>query len=187
MEVNTLNNIVKYIFIIGIIGVLIYIVFYMRKINTNNWIIEGSDDKLTFTSPKKTMMFSISEKDNGIIVKNHLIKSSSDNLEFIDSSNNSISSLNKKEFRLGGVAITDSTDNPNSDIRGVHFSNTRINKPIVYISDHGLLWPEQNMLLKSDHGPKNPQFQVHDLTNSKIVLAAPSSVQESNDIVRSYY
>lgn len=186
MELNTLNNIIKYIFLIGIIATLVYIVFYMRRINTGGWSITENDGTLSFTSPNNTMVFRISEKDNSIIVKDHTIKSTPTDLEFIDKSNNKISSINGRDLTIGRLTISDTLDNERPELRGVKFKNNTLQKDISYISDFGMFWPQQNMYLKIDHGPRSPQFQLHDLTNRKIVFQAPDRV--SGDIeIRSYY
>lgn len=175
VQLGTLGTISKVVFALSVIGILIYIVVTMQKINPGGWKIIGDDTSIKFISPKNESVLSISDKDKGIYVKNYLVHADNTGLHFKSPKNVLMATLREKEMDIGGITLADNTDvRPDAGSQGLKIYNNKVGKDISYISNLGLRIPEYNLLLKGDGYPSNPKFQVYDLKNNKVLLSVPS-------------
>lgn len=181
VQLGTLGTISKVLFGLVVIGILIYIVITMQRINPGGWKIIGDNTSLKFISPKNESLLTISEENQGIYVKNYLVQADNNGLHFKSPKNVLMSSLRERELDIGGITLSDNTeDRPDVGRQGLKVYNNKVGKDLSYISNLGLGIPEYNLLLKGDGFPSNPKFQVYDLKNSKVLLSVPSGSFEYN-------
>lgn len=181
VQLGTLGTISKVVFALAVIGILIYIVITVQKINPGGWKIIGDDTSLRFVSPNNESVLGVSDQDKGIYVKNYLVQADETGLHFKSPKNVSMATLREKEIDVGGITLADNTDDrPDAGSQGLKIYNNKVGKDISYISNLGLRIPAYNLLLKGDGFPSNPKFQVYDLKNNKVLLSVPSGSFEYN-------
>lgn len=181
VQLGTVGTISKVVFALVVIGILIYIVITMQKINPGGWKIIGDDTSLKFISPKNESLLTVNQQDQGIYVKNYLVQADNNGLHFKSPKNVSMASFREKELDIGGITLADnSEDRPDVGRQGLKVYNNKVGKDLSYISNLGIGIPEYNLLLKGDGFPSNPKFQVYDLKNNKVLLSVPSGSFEYN-------
>lgn len=173
MQVGTFQTIAKYVFAAAVIGILVYIVVYVRRINTGNWVIDGSDDDvLKFISPKKDVIFTVQQGNQGVTVRNYLIKGDDHGLQFFSPKFERMSRMREKQLDVGDIAIVD-RNGPLADNSGVLFVDLKRGVGLANINERVLHWPNAQMLTKAESVNGNPVFQVIDTKNQRMVLQAP--------------
>jgi len=178
MQIGSFETIGKYVLAIAVIGILVYIVVRVRRINVGNWTIDGSsDDVLKFVSPAKDVIFTVNQDNQGITVKNYLIKGDDNGLQFFNPKFKQMARMREKELYIGDLGTVNKVDEPLSDSSGVLFVDMSKGETIAVLNSHILRWPKNNLLIKSEELDGNPSFQAYDQKNNKVILQAPTSAQ----------
>lgn len=127
MQIGTIDSISKYVFAIAVIAILVYIVVRMRRVNVGNWTIDGSsDDVLKFVSPKKDVIFTVQQGNQGVTVKNYLIKGDDYGLQFFNPNLAPMTRFREKEVYLGDMVITNKDENGNPKFVAYDIKNNRM-------------------------------------------------------------
>lgn len=171
MEVGTVQTVVKYIFFAVVIGLLIYIVVYVTKVNYGGWKVEAKDASLRFSSPDGKSKFEFNQLDNSLTINNHKIKSG-DTLGFFKEDGTFLTSMEPKAVRIGDLLVKDQTLIDDMDKKGVEFTDLKNQKVLSYVTSFGLNFPSNRTIIKSDMKDDNPIFSVYDYKNNKEVVRA---------------
>lgn len=127
MQIGTLDSVSKYVFAAIVIAILVYIVFKMRRVNIGNWTIDGSsDDVLKFVSPKKEVIFTVQQGNQGVTVKDYLIKGDNTGLQFFNTDLKQMARFREKEMYLGDMAIINKEEGGNSKFIAYDIKNNRM-------------------------------------------------------------
>lgn len=175
MQFATVERIGRYLFAAAVIGILIYIVVYVHRINTGNWTIDGSDDDvLKFISPKKDVIFTVQQGNQGITVKNYLVKGDEHGLQFYTPDLAKMARMRKGQVDVGEIAILDRSGPVSAD-SGVAFVDLSRGQALANINENVLHWPKPQLLIKSETQGGNPVFQAYDLKNNRVILQEPKA------------
>lgn len=127
MQLGTLDSISKYVFAIAVIAILAYIVFKMRRVNVGNWTIDGSsDDVLKFVSPAKDVIFTVQQGNQGVTVKNYLIKGDDYGLQFFNPNLKPMARFREKEMYLGDMVVANKDESGNATFVAYDVKNNRM-------------------------------------------------------------